>query len=278
MDTQAVPGPRLDEVRAFAVQTAGAAGRVLRERLNEPRDVAFKGQVDLVTDADRASEALIANAIRAAYPGHRLIGEEGSRAAHDDPDAHRPYGWIVDPLDGTTNYAHRYPHFAVSIALEHDGEVQVGVIYDPMRDEMFSAQRGRGAWLNGDPIRVSETAVISQALMATGFAYNLDERGEGTALWNRFNGACQGLRRDGAAALNIAWAACGRLDAYFERPVQPWDMAAALLLVTEAGGTISAFEQDDHDVYGHEIIASNGHLHAQTRKIILDSIGVSPSS
>jgi myo-inositol-1(or 4)-monophosphatase len=244
-----------------AVTAARDAGAILRERLGKV-EIGYKGLVDLVTDADRASEALIAARIREAFPDHRLLGEEGARGMPEqDGAAQAPYGWLVDPLDGTTNYAHTYPHFAVSIALERDGIVLLGVVYDPMRDELFVAERGKGATLNGAPLRVSRTDQLIQSLLATGFPYDIEARAETAALWNAFLNQCQGTRRDGSAALNLCYVAAGRLDGFFERPLWPWDIGAGSLIVEEAGGRVTDYANGPFNPYHREIIASNGPLH-----------------
>ena len=259
--------------RELAIAVAKEAGAVLRERLTQPRDVQFKGTVDLVTDADRAAEALIANAIREAFPDHRLIGEEGARGAEGsdlplEAADEVPFGWLVDPLDGTTNFSHRYPHFAVSIGLEREGRLVLGVIYDPMRDELFVAERGGGATLNGVPLRVTTEDQLIRTLLATGFPYDLERRAESNALWDAFNGSVQGVRRDGSAALNLAYVAAGRLDGFWERPLQPWDMAAGSLLVEEAGGRVTGFAGGPFSPYEREIVASNRALHAVMLAVI----------
>ncbi len=258
--------------RTLAIDLAQRAGALLRDTLNEPRDIARKGTVDLVTDADKASEALISAGIRAVFPDHRLIAEEGARGAIDTQGQEHPFGWLIDPLDATTNFAHRYPHFAVSIALEHRGRPVLGVVYDPMRDELFVGVDGGGATLNGEAIHVSETGELIASLVASGFPYDLTTRTESNTLWQAFNGRVQGVRRDGAAALNLCWVAAGRLDGYWERPVQPWDMGAGVVIVREAGGTISSLERDDHDIYGNEAVASNGRLHAAMRELIAETL------
>jgi len=253
-----------DGSQLLAVTAARDAGALLRERLDQPRNVQFKGAVDLVTDADQAAEALIASRIRAAFPDHRLIGEEGARgvgAGRPSETAPSPFGWVVDPLDGTTNYAHGYPHFAVSIGLERDGQVVLGVVYDPMRDELFVAERGAGATRNGHPVSVSTQSDLLRSLLSTGFPYDLTKRDESDALWLAFNGACQGVRRDGSAALNLCYVACGRVDAFWERPLQPWDMAAGSLIIEEAGGTVTTYAGGAWNPYGREILASNAAMH-----------------
>jgi myo-inositol-1(or 4)-monophosphatase len=250
-----------ETARDVAIAAARDAGAILRERLTRARTIDFKGTVDLVTDADRASEELIASRIRQAFPHHRLLGEEGARGAGFDGHEAPEFGWVVDPLDGTTNYAHGYPHFAVSIALEQRGTVILGVVYDPMRDELFVGERGRGATLNGKPIQVSATDQLIRSLLATGFPYDIEQRAENSAIWDIFLNASQGTRRDGAAALNLCYVAAGRLDGFWERPLQPWDIAAGGLIILEAGGTVTTYDEESFDPYRREVIASNGHIH-----------------
>lgn len=256
--------------RAIAIRAALDAGAGLRGRLSQTREVAYKGLIDLVTDADRASEELISGRIRGAFPEHGFLGEEGTRGADGSE-----YGWVVDPLDGTTNYAHAYPHFAVSIALERHGEAVLGVVYDPMRDELFVAERGQGATLNGAPIRVSAETVLLRSLLATGFPYEPGQRHEALAVWNALMDACQGVRRDGAAALNLSWVACGRLDGFYERNLKPWDMAAGALLVAEAGGLVSDYAGGAFDLYGIEVVAAGAGLHAALRDVVHGTIAAS---
>ena len=254
MTKSAVP----DGAREIAVETALAAGAVLRERLSLDRTIDFKGAIDLVTDADRASEELVEAAIIGRFPDHRFVGEETSFLSGDVPAGSEQYSWLVDPLDGTTNYAHRYPHFAVSIALEHAGQVILGVVYDPMRNELFAAERGGGATLNGAPIAVSRIDKLERSLLGTGFAYSAEERRENARIWNGFLTLAQGVRRDRSAALNLCYVACGRLDGFWERPLNAWDLAAGSLLVEEAGGVISGYDGTPFGPYRREIICSNG--------------------
>ncbi len=261
--------------REVAIEVARDAGAVLRERLGRKRDVQFKGTIDLVTDADRAAETLIAGRLREAFPDHRLLGEEGacgSAEAEGQVGEASPYGWVIDPLDGTANYAHGYPHFAVSIALERAGTLLLGVVYDPMRDELFVAERGRGASLNAVPLQVTRTDELIGSLLATGFPYDQTVRAEAAAIWNAFLYLTQGVRRDGSAALNLCYVAAGRLDGFYERPLQPWDMGAGALMVEEAGGRVSGFDGGLFDPYGHEAIASNGVLHETIMGVIHQQI------
>jgi myo-inositol-1(or 4)-monophosphatase len=265
----------LDQARALAVDIAREAGALLRAKLGTV-NVDFKSTVDLVTDADRASEALIAARISSVFPDHALVGEEGTRGPTGEIDR-RGYSWIFDPLDGTTNYAHGYPHFAVSIALERAGETLIGVVYDPMRDEMFEATRGGGATLNGTPMAVSSTAELIRALLATGFSYDLGARAENMAMWNAFLNICQGTRRDGAAALNLTYVAAGRLDGFWERPLNPWDIAAGALIVKEAGGAVSAFDGGTFDPFDREVVASNGVIHNVMLEVIAHHVMDNPN-
>jgi myo-inositol-1(or 4)-monophosphatase len=254
--------------RELAIQTARDAGAILREKLGEV-SVEFKGTVDLVTDADRASEALVGSRLSEVFPDHRLVGEEGiARDPGSGEDA--AYAWIVDPLDGTTNYAHGYPHFAVSIALTHEQTVVLGVVYDPMLDEMFVAERGGGATLNGKPLRVSSTDTLIRALLATGFSYDLSERDEQLAVWNVMQGLTQGIRRGGAAALDICYVGAGRLDGFWERPLQPWDMAAGALVVEEAGGIITDYAGGPYKPFGDGVICGNAAIHSAVLEIVLE--------
>jgi myo-inositol-1(or 4)-monophosphatase len=263
MTTMTIP----DGARELAVQTAREAGAILRDHLGKV-SVEFKGTVDLVTDADRASETLIAERISSAFPDHRMVGEEGiARDPGSGDDA--IFTWIVDPLDGTTNFAHGYPHFAVSIALAFDRTVLLGVVYDPMRDELFLAERGAGATLNGRPLHVSAIDDLIRALLATGFSYDLSERAEQLEIWNELQGISQGIRRDGAAALNLCYVGAGRLDGFWEQPLQPWDMAAGSLVVEEAGGVVTSYDGGPFNVLGKGVIAGNAPIHRAMMDAIL---------
>jgi myo-inositol-1(or 4)-monophosphatase len=259
----------VEQAQALAEDLARQAGAILRDRLENERAVTHKGLVDLVTDADQASEALLHAGLLAAYPDFRLIGEEGSVGAPVSTED-QPWGWVFDPLDGTTNYAHRYPHFAVSICLEYNGDPVMGVVYDPMRNELFSARKGNGATMNGKPIHVSSESTLQHALLASGFSYQIADRPQQFAMWEVFNNRARGVRRDGAAALNMCWVASGRLDGFWERPVQAWDMGAGVVVVREAGGIVSALEHPDFDLYTPEALAANPALHPEIQRIIAE--------
>jgi myo-inositol-1(or 4)-monophosphatase len=241
----------------IAVQAARAAGQLQRERLWSDFAIDFKGETDLVTEVDRACEELIVGTIRRAFPDHDILAEENDYASLQS--SHK---WIIDPLDGTTNYAHGFPWFGVSIALEMEGEVQVGVVYHPMMDELFTAVRGEGAFLNGRRMTVSRRTPLKQCLLATGFPYDRTWDNENNFKhFMNFQMAARAVRRAGAAALDLAYVAAGRLDGYWECKLKPWDVAAGELLVTEAGGVVTDHGGDAHSVYDHRILASNGLIH-----------------
>jgi myo-inositol-1(or 4)-monophosphatase len=253
--------PRFEEV---ALEVAVSAGDVLRRHFGRVRDVQHKGEVDLVTAADREAEALILRRLGAAFPGHRIVAEESGEHPGD-----KEFVWYVDPLDGTTNFVHALPHFAVSIGLVAHGELAAAVVHDPMRNETFHSSRGRGSFLNGERIATSAAARIEEALVATGFPY--DRRlsaARHLPAFERVLRRAQGVRRAGAAALDLAYVACGRLDAYWESQLQPWDTAAGSLLVSEAGGRVTSYDGARPVVAYADIIATNGHLHDELRALI----------
>jgi myo-inositol-1(or 4)-monophosphatase len=263
----------LDKIAQIGRQAALAAGAVMRLNYLQPHRITMKGAIDPVTETDLQAQEMIIALIRQHFPDHGLLAEEervgqGEKAggtgfpACAKPSAHPPYRWIIDPLDGTVNFAHGFPMFCVSIAFEAEGRLEYGVIYDPLRDELFEAKRGGGAFLNGSPIRVSKTDRLDRALMATGFPYDIRERVQETmARLGRVVGAVQGVRRAGSAALDMCYVACGRFDGFWEENLKPWDTAAGLLLIEEAGGRITTFEGGAYDIYSPNILASNGVLH-----------------
>jgi myo-inositol-1(or 4)-monophosphatase len=248
----------------FAIRVSQDAGKLLRDRLGTTIDIEHKGSINLVTDVDLASERLIREAIATYYPRHEILAEEGGLS-----ESSSEYRWIVDPLDGTTNYAHRYPIFCVSIALEHAGETILGVVYDPMREELFAAERGAGATLNNRPIRVSKIDDLIKSLLSTGFPYNI-KTSKLTNLdhWENFAMNAQALRRDGAAALDLCCIACGRFDGFWELNLGPWDTAAGALIVAEAGGRVTDFSGGRFSNYKPEVIASNGLIHDRMIEVV----------
>ncbi|MBF5042869.1 inositol monophosphatase [Aggregicoccus sp. 17bor-14] len=229
----------LNTLRRSAEEAAQRAGRVLAERFSGARTIEFKGGIDLVTDADKASEAELLSFLRARHPEHAVLAEESGFSAASASGG-TGLRWIVDPLDGTTNYAHRVPHFCVSVAVDSPEGLLAGAIYEPLRGELYSAARGQGATLNGAPLRASSTAKLSQALVGTGFPYDVHERPEvPMGLLNQFIPRARGIRRMGSAALDLAYVAGGRYDAFFELGLKPWDIAAGALLMQEAGGVLT---------------------------------------
>ena len=243
----------------FAIQTARDAGRVLVDRLGRAIQITNKGDIDLVTEADIAAEHLIIERIQSYHPRHAILAEESGETIRQGDRSE--WKWIVDPLDGTTNFAHGYPCFCVSIALERAGVLQIGVIYDPMRDELFAAERGQGATLNNRSIQVSETSDLNRALLCTGFPYDVRLREEFARHLHKFIMHAQGVRRDGSAALDLAYVACGRFDGFREEGLNPWDVAAGVLLIEEAGGRVSRYDGNAFDIYTPPIVASNGLVH-----------------
>ena len=252
--------------RDAAEEIAREAGRLLAQNATRSHTIERKGKsasIDLVTEMDVASEALIVERLRARFPDAGLLGEEGASTQGTDGT------WIFDPLDGTTNYAHGHPQWCVTLAFEKDGVVRTGVIFDPLRDEMFGATEGEGATLNGRPIRVSRVATVDESMLATGFPYDRRERAAYyMAFYEAAVVATQGVRRAGAAALDMAWVACGRLDGYFEQGIKAWDVAAGERIVREAGGTVTGYDGGAHDLHGRRTAASNGLLHAELVALI----------
>ncbi len=247
-----------DAILNLAMTLAQEAGAELRRRLGQQRTITMKGDLDPVTDADHAADAIIRQGIQTHYPTHTIQSEEsGVREAQD------LLRWIIDPLDGTVNYAHGLPLFSVSIAVADPDGVQVGAIYDPIRGELFAARRGQPARLNGEPIGVSDTTEMQRALLATGFPYDRHLKDDNNHReFTAFNLVTQGVRRGSSAALDLAYVACGRFDAYWEQDLSPWDTAAGTLLVACAGGQLSTYSGAPHDGVSHQVVASNGHLHA----------------
>ncbi len=239
-----------------AIQAAQEAGRILVERLPDDRQVRVKGLRDIVTDADLAAEQAIVQAIRARFPDHALLTEEGGESA-----GQAPYVWVVDPLDGTTNYSRRMPIFCVSIGLLHQGQLELGVVYDPLREHLFAAQRGRGATLNGEPLRVSSIDQVGSAIVALDWAHSHANRREILARLGRIAPACGTLRGLGSAALGLCYVAAGWIEAYFHVGIKPWDIAAGLLLIQEAGGRVTDLEGVPWQPWGQRLLVSNGRVH-----------------
>ena len=256
----------------FAIQTARDAGSILADRLGRALQVSNKGDIDLVTEADLASEKLIIERIKSHYPRHAILAEEsGVTDGVELIPGKSDWKWIIDPLDGTTNYAHGYPCFCVSIALERAGSIEIGVVYDPMRDEMFAAERGQGATLNERCMRVSITDDLNAAMLCTGFPYNVRERANFARDFANFTMQAQAVRRDGSAAIDLAYTACGRFDGFWEDGLNAWDVAAGVLLIEEAGGRVSDFNGAPLDIYTPKVLASNGLVHDAMMRVLATS-------
>ncbi len=252
----------------FAVETAREAGQVLLEKFGRKIEISKKGNINLVTEADFASEKLIIEKIRSYYPKHSILAEESGESKAAIADGESIWKWIIDPLDGTTNYAHGYPCFCVTIALEHAGEIVLGVTFDPTRDELFAAEKGRGATLNNKKISVSGTSELSEALIVTGFPYNFAEKDNFADHLNDFLKRSRGVRRDGSAAIDMAYVACGRFDGFWEEGLNPWDVAAGVLLIEEAGGRVSYYDNSPFSIYQAPICASNDFIHTEMLEIL----------
>ena len=247
-----------------AIEAAREAGQMLRDNLDVSREIKYKGDVDLVTNFDNRSQQMIFDHLVKNFPDHDFMAEEGL-----DQDKGSPYRWIFDPLDGTTNYAHRFPFFSVSIALEFNGQIVCGVVYDPMRDETFSGMKNGGAFLNGEGIKVSDQDELDKSLLATGFPYDLRESEENNIIhFNNFVTRAQAIRRCGSAALDLCYVACGRFDGFWELKLQPWDVAAASLIVHEAGGYLTDFNNQKFSIHSHETLGTNGLIHQQMLNIL----------
>lgn len=254
----------MPDIVEFAIATAREAGQLLRQLYGRRHSVRTKSsKIDLVTEADIASEELIVAAIRRAFPAHRILAEEGLGDADPLLFDSSPV-WVIDPLDGTVNYAHGYPAWGVSLACSRSGQVLAAVTFDPLRDELFSAQQGQGAWCNGERLRVSSVAGLGQALVATGFAYRRATLADNNlARFGAVMPRVQGVRRGGAAVLDLAYVAAGRLEGYWEMHLRPWDWAAGWLLVEEAGGTVTNLQGQPWSLASEELVASNGLVHTE---------------
>jgi len=244
------------DVLSLATQIAREAGALLMEHFRERVTIEYKGEADLVTVADRKSEALIRERLREYLPSHDILGEEGGLR-----DTGSDYRWYVDPLDGTTNFAHGFPVFCVSMGLEFKGRRIAGVIYDPTRDELFAAEQGSGAYLNDQRIHVSKTTRLAECLVATGFPSHKRHKNPNIFFYHQITLQTHGVRRAGSAALDLCYVACGRFDGFWEFNLNPWDTAAGVLIVEEAGGRITDFHGGSFDLNGRETLGSNGLVH-----------------
>lgn len=247
----------MSEFLEAAIEAANEAGAVLRADHERPKQVSYKGEVDLVTESDKHSESIIVARLRERFPDHAIVAEEGSRSAA----ANAKYCWYIDPLDGTTNFAHSYPCFAVSIGLFEDGKPLAGVVLNPIANERFTAVRGKGARLNGKPIHVSPVEKLAASLVSTGFPTHQRANNRNIYYYWEFTLRSHGVRRDGSAALDLCSVACGRFEGFWEFGLNSWDTAAGLLIVREAGGRVTALDGEPYQLGGRSILATNGRIH-----------------
>lgn len=248
-----------------AVEAAREAGAMLRAAFERPKIITYKGDVDIVTESDRTAESIIIAKLRKHFPDHDIVAEEGTGSVSGSG-----FCWHVDPLDGTTNFAHGYPCFAVSIGLVESGEPTVGVVFDPVHDEFFSGVRGQGAYLNGKRIHVSTVEALANSLVATGFPTHQRKNSANMDYYWEFTLRTHGVRRDGSAALDLCSVACGRFEGFWEFRLNSWDTAAGILLVREAGGRVTDLEGAPYVPGGPAMIASNGHIHEEMRRLASD--------
>jgi myo-inositol-1(or 4)-monophosphatase len=255
------------QLLAFAEDVARGAGEILRRNYGRQQKIHYKGEINLVTDVDRESERYILGRIREAYPDHGVLSEESPERTSPSP-----YRWIVDPLDGTTNYAHGYPCFCVSVAVEKEGEIAAGAVYDPLLEEMFTAVPGSGAFRNGERIAVSRIEDLRKSLLATGFAYDVKTSSDNNFdFFRAFVLTGQAIRRDGSAALDLCYLACGRFDGFWELKLKPWDTAAGLLILLEAGGVASRLDGRPYDIHQPELLATNGRIHDRMIEVLREA-------
>jgi len=250
--------------KQVAIKASLEAGKILLENQTKKKKIGYKGEINLVTEVDYLSERAILKMISKRFPEHSILTEESKRK-----DRNSAYLWIIDPLDGTTNYAHDFPVYCVSIALQKDGETILGAVYNPVLGELFSVEKERGVFLNGERISVSKTNRLSESLLATGFPYDIRTSKENNLnYFNRFALKARAIRRAGSAALDLCYLAMGRFDGFWELKLSPWDTAAGVLMVTEAGGKVSDFSGDKFDIFSSQLLVTNGKIHNQMLKVI----------
>lgn len=254
----------MEKVKQVGIGAAYRAGEILKEHFGNLERVRNKGAIDLVTEADIASEKAIVEAIHTAFPDHSIVAEESGSFQGTPENC-----WFIDPLDGTTNYAHNLGFYSVSIAFYHQNTASVGIVFNPVSAELFTATKDRGAHLNNHPIRVSAQKTVQESLLATGFPYNLNTILN--RLITRFQnclGACQGIRRLGSAALDLCYVACGRFDGFWEENLNSWDTAAGVLIAQEAGARVTDFKDRPFHIDKRQILATNGHIHSEMMTLL----------
>ena len=253
-----------NKFKKIAITAAKNAGLILKKNLGKPRSIEYKGVIDIVTEMDRKAEDLIIKTIKKEFPEHGILTEESNERKSSSE-----YRWIIDPLDGTTNYSHGYPVFCVSIALEKEGEIILGVVYDPVLGELFTAEKDKGAFVNNKKIKVSKVRELTKSLLATGFPYDVrTSRQNNLDHFSNFAVKAQAIRRAGSAALDMCYVAYGRFDGFWEIKLKPWDTAAAMLIIREAGGMVTDFNGGPFSMYSGETLASNGLIHNEMLNVL----------
>lgn len=259
----------MQNFKKIAVQAAIKAGAYIKKHVDKKKNVRYKGEINVVTNVDKASESIVVETIKKSFPGHDFLAEEKTYAKKNSD-----FTWIIDPIDGTTNFLHGFPFFCVSVALAVKGDLALGVVYDPMREELFSAERGKGAFLNKKRICTSKIRNIKKALLATGFAYDTKiARNNNIANFTRFLKSCQAVRRAGSAALDLCYVASGRFDGFWEFRLNPWDTAAGFLILEEAGGKATKADGSKYSIYDKELVASNSKIHSGMLRILQRTTG-----
>lgn len=249
--------------KKIAIEAALKSGYLIKSYVGKAYGISYKGGDNIVTDVDKKSEELIIKKILSAFGDHSILSEESAPRLGSSG-----YRWIIDPLDGTTNFAHAFPFFSVSIALEYNGRVILGVVYDPMREELFCAESGRGARLNNKKISVSKTKRLSDSFLATGFSYGNSKKDKNIGNFKRLLMRSLAIRRAGSAALDLCYVACGRFDGYWEMYLKPWDSAAGMVIIEEAGGSVTKFDNSEYSPYDEKLLATNSLIHRQISKVL----------
>ncbi len=248
----------MSEFLDIAINSAKSAGKIIRDNFHKKKNVSYKGRIDLVTDIDKKAEETIVRILNEHFPSHNILTEETDYKI----DENQKYCWIIDPLDGTTNYIHQFPFVAVSVALQKNGKSIVGVVYNPILEEIFYSENGNGSLLNGRQLKVSENNSLVKSILATGFPYDIkDDETNNLKNFERIIKKCRGIRRPGAAALDLCYVAAGIFDGYWETQLWPWDTAAGILMVEEAGGKVTKFDDSKFSIFDKEILATNGDIH-----------------
>ena len=255
----------MDKFFEIASIAARQAGKIIKDYFHKPKVISYKGRIDLVTNVDKKAEDIIIKIIKKSYPNHNILTEESEHSYNPNQE----FCWVIDPLDGTTNYVHKFPFVSVSIALQKNQESILGIVYNPILEEFFYSEIGKGSFRNGNRISVSKTSIISNAFLSTGFPYKInDEKRNNISNFAKIIRRCRGIRRAGSAAIDLCYVATGIFDGFWELELSPWDTAAGILIIKQAGGTITNFDGSKFSIFNKEIIATNGHIHKELLNIL----------